>query len=112
MPRRSCSGKFESEGTSVVPATPDTAYQLDAKDIAGPLDEQVSEACRFVARNMRVEARKNGGRIDLPQFDLTSAFEAVVNAVAHRDYSIYGSKSGCVSSMIAWFSTRPGVFQI
>lgn len=80
------------KGTSVVPASPDTAYQLDAKDISGPLDEQVTEACRFVARNMRVEARKNGGRIDLPQFDLTSVFEAVVNAVAHRDYSIYGSK--------------------
>jgi len=81
------------KGTSVVPASPDTIYQLDAKDLTGPLDEQVSEACRFVARNMRVEARKNGGgRIDLPQFDLTSVFEAIVNAVAHRDYSIYGSK--------------------
>lgn len=80
------------KGTSVVPTSSDTPYQLDAKDLTGPLDEQVSEACRFVARNMRVEARKNGGRIDLPQFDQTSIFEAVVNAVAHRDYSIYGSK--------------------
>lgn len=80
------------KGTSVVPASPDTPYQLDAKDITGPLDEQITETCRFVARNMRVEARKNGGRIDLPQFDMTSVFEAVVNAVAHRDYSIYGSK--------------------
>ena len=79
-------------GTSPVPPSPDSPYQLDAKDITGPLDEQVVEGCRFVARNARVGARKDAGRIDVPQFDLTSVFEAVVNAVAHRDYSIYGSK--------------------
>ena len=32
------------------------------------------------------------GRLDWPQYDLTAIFEAVVNAVAHRDYSIRGSK--------------------
>lgn len=68
------------------------AYQLDAKDLTGSLDVQVADACRFVAKNMRVEASKNIGRVDLPQFDLTAVFEALVNAVAHRDYSMYGSK--------------------
>ena len=67
-------------------------YQIDARDITGPLDQQVLEACHFVGRNMRVEAIKQMGRRDLPQFDLTAVFEAVVNAVAHRDYSIYGAK--------------------
>lgn len=67
-------------------------YQLDARDLTGPLDEQVVETCRFVARNMRVEASKSMGRVDVPQFDLTAVFEAVVNAVAHRDYSMQGSK--------------------
>ena len=28
----------------------------------------------------------------VPQFDATAVFEALVNAVAHRDYSMYGSK--------------------
>ena len=67
-------------------------YQLDAADIAGPLDRQVIDACRFVARNMRVMAYKYVGRRDVPQYDIAAVFEAVVNAVAHRDYSIHGSK--------------------
>ena len=77
---------------SPTPETTDASYQTDAKDIAGSLDTQITEACRFVARNARVGARKGMGRIDDPQFDMTAVFEAVVNAVAHRDYSIYGSK--------------------
>ncbi|MEP7011055.1 MAG: ATP-binding protein [Acidobacteriota bacterium] len=79
-------------GTTSVPVSAGSPYQIDAKDFAGPLDEQIIEACRFVARNSRVAARKDGGRIDLPAFDSSSVLEAVVNAVAHRDYSIYGSK--------------------
>lgn len=70
----------------------DTPYQLDALDISGPLDYQVAQACRFVARNMKVLGFKDLGRVDRPQFDMTAVFEALVNAVAHRDYSIYGSK--------------------
>jgi predicted HTH transcriptional regulator len=66
--------------------------QLDAQDITGPLDEQIKEACKFVKRNMRVSAIKDPGRIETPQYSLNAVFEAVVNAVAHRDYSIYGSK--------------------
>ena len=66
--------------------------QLDAKDIYGPLDSQIAEACRFVNRNMRTLAVKKPNRIDIPQFAMNAVFEAVVNAVAHRDYSISGSK--------------------
>ena len=68
------------------------AHQLDAKDITGPLDVQIREACKFVERNSRVFATKAPYRIETPQFSLNAVFEAVVNAVAHRDYSIYGSK--------------------
>lgn len=67
-------------------------YQLDAQDIRGPLDVQVEDACKFVVRNQRVAAEKTIGRHDIPQYDLGAVFEGVVNAVAHRDYSIYGSK--------------------
>ncbi len=70
----------------------DGNYQVDARDITGSLDEQVAEAMTFVRRNMRVAARKAPGRVDIPQFSLRAAFEAIVNAVAHRDYSVHGSK--------------------
>jgi predicted HTH transcriptional regulator len=66
--------------------------QLDAQDITGPLDIQIKEACKFVKRNMRVSAIKDPGRIETPQYSLNAIFEGIVNAVAHRDYSIYGSK--------------------
>jgi predicted HTH transcriptional regulator len=79
-------------GREVVPATGGLDYQLDAKDITGPLDQQVVEACRFVVKNMTVPASKDVGRKDEPQYDITAVFEAIVNAVAHRDYSMQGSK--------------------
>ena len=67
-------------------------YQLDARDINGPLDEQIVEACKFVEKNMNVYAVKNPARQVIPQYAKQAVFEAIVNAVAHRDYSIYGSK--------------------
>ena len=66
--------------------------QLDSQDITGPLDVQIKEACKFIKRNMKTRAIKDPGRIETPQYSLNAVFEAMVNAVAHRDYSIYGSK--------------------
>ena len=68
------------------------SQQLDAKDVTGPLDYQIRDAWKFVQRNMRVYAIKSPNRIEVPQYSLNAIFEAIVNAVAHRDYSIYGSK--------------------
>lgn len=67
-------------------------YQIDAADISGPLNDQIMSACAFVKKNMKVAATKQMGRTDIPQYELSAVFEAVVNAVAHRDYSIHGSK--------------------
>jgi predicted HTH transcriptional regulator len=78
-------------GNEVLPQG-DTAYQIDAQDITGPLDSQVLAACHFVRKNMQVTATKDEGRHDLPQYDMAAVFEALVNAVAHRDYSIHGAK--------------------
>ncbi len=68
------------------------AYQLDAEDIFGPLDVQIVEAYQFVKKNMRISAVKEPARRDIPQYAMQAVFEALVNAVAHRDYSIQGSK--------------------
>ncbi|MBF0107600.1 MAG: putative DNA binding domain-containing protein [Magnetococcales bacterium] len=70
----------------------DSNQQLDAMDIHGPLDEQIRQSMLFVRRNMSVAAKKRPGRVEIPQFSTRAIFEAIVNAVAHRDYSISGSK--------------------
>ena len=68
------------------------AGQIDAQIITGPLNRQISEAVTFAVRNMRVGADKSPARTDLPQYSEKAIFEAIVNAIVHRDYSIQGSK--------------------
>ncbi|MCY4674732.1 MAG: putative DNA binding domain-containing protein [Bacteroidetes bacterium] len=70
----------------------DSNYQIDAQRIRGPLDRQIKESMAFLKRNQTVGAIKKPHRIEKPQFSERAIFEAVVNAVAHRDYSISGSK--------------------
>ena len=66
--------------------------QLDAQEIVGPLHKQIRLAIKFVFRNMRVSARKVPEREDVPEYSKTAVFEAVVNAVAHRDYSVWSRR--------------------
>lgn len=66
--------------------------QVDAQEITGPLNRQIAEAMAFMMRNMQIAARKEPARVDLPQYSEKALFEALVNAVVHRDYSIQGSK--------------------
>ncbi len=66
--------------------------QIDAQEISGPLNRQIAQAVAFALRNMQVAARKDPGRVDLPQYSHRALFEALVNAVVHRDYSMRGSK--------------------
>ena len=65
--------------------------QVDAQEIAGPLNRQIAGAVAFAIRNMQVSARKDPARADLPQYSDKALFEAVVNAVAHRDYAMRSS---------------------
>lgn len=69
------------------------ASQLDATTIVGPVDRQIAEAVLFARRNTRVAARKAPGRVETPQFSPRAVFEAIVNAVVHRDYSLVNART-------------------
>ena len=70
----------------------DANHQIDAQDFTGPLDQQIIQTMRFAKRYNAVAARKDIGRVDLPQYSMRAIFEAIVNAVVHRDYSKTSSK--------------------
>ncbi len=70
----------------------DAAKQIDAQDYTGPLDQQIIQTMRFAKRYNAVRAKKDIGRIDFPQYSMRAIFEAIVNAVVHRDYLKSSSK--------------------
>ena len=70
----------------------DANFQINALDCRGPLDQQILQAYKFVKQHNWVSAKKETWRQERPQYSMRSIFEAIVNAVVHRDYSLYGSK--------------------
>ncbi|MEZ4677255.1 MAG: ATP-binding protein [Caldilineaceae bacterium] len=61
------------------------------QDIGGTLTEQARQAEAFVVSNMRRGMRITGlTREDTTEYPLAVVREAIVNAIAHRDYSIRG----------------------
>ena len=65
---------------------------LHAERLGGRVSDQIDAAVAFVAQFMQppTEAPSHGGAE--PGYDLDVVDEAIVNAVAHRDYAIAGSK--------------------
>ena len=67
---------------------------VHAERLAGPVSDQIDAGIAFVAQFMQpppANARSSDGGADA-RYDLDVVDEAIVNAVAHRDYAISGSK--------------------
>ena len=65
---------------------------VHAERLAGPVSDQIDAGIAFVARFMRASPKEQPGKTGEPPYDIDVVDEAIVNAVAHRDYAIAGSK--------------------
>jgi len=76
------------------------------EDIRGVLPDQIRRAEAFVTANMRRGMRIRGlEREEIPEYPISVVREAIVNAVAHRDYSIRGD-----NIRVLMFSDRMEVY--
>ena len=79
-------------GTQIGDTDCDSARFTDNKRIEGTIDSMVDEALAFCRRNMRVRTiidPETGTRNDRPEYPIDALREAILNAVIHRDYSIF-----------------------
>ena len=66
---------------------------LDNDEFHGSAISLLNDSMKFVRHNSSVKWKKTGtGRIDLPDYPPEAVFEALVNALVHRDYMIQGSE--------------------
>lgn len=68
---------------------------IDNKRFDGTIPQMLEETMAFVRRNTRVATiiNKDGIRIDKPEYPLKAVREIILNALIHRDYSIYTEDS-------------------
>lgn len=65
---------------------------IDEDEIDGNLFQQVTDALKFIMKNIKKSFKidtKTGLRIDIWEYPLGTLREAIINALIHRDYSIY-----------------------
>ena len=66
---------------------------IDDKEYSGNLINLLENGIAFVKNNSKVKWKKTpSGRDDMPDYPERAVFEAVVNALIHRDYMIIGSE--------------------
>ncbi len=66
---------------------------LDDAEYSGSLISLLNEGTAFIKRNMKTMWKKTANsRIDMPEYCERSYFEALVNALVHRDYLVNGSE--------------------
>jgi len=68
---------------------------VDSRKITGPVPEQIEKTLSYLQASpyLAVVSEKDGlGRMDRPSYSAHALQEAVVNALVHRDYELYGSQ--------------------
>lgn len=95
-PQRWLPGTFISfmqfAGTEVAPANQAAPVYVDNIRIAAPVPQMIEEARRAILARIRKRALLEGfTRREIPEYPDWAYREAVVNAIAHRDYAISGS---------------------
>jgi Predicted transcriptional regulator containing an HTH domain and an uncharacterized domain shared with the mammalian protein Schlafen len=78
-------------GTEQGVVGPDGERFIDNKRITGAIPDMLEEAVEFVRKNSRTKTiiDDNGHRNDKPEYPIKAVREAILNALVHRDYSIY-----------------------
>lgn len=79
-------------GTQIGDLTEDASRFLDNKRIEGTLSTMLEDAMLFCKRNMKsrtVIDPETGMRKDRTEYPLNAIREVILNALVHRDYSIY-----------------------
>lgn len=79
-------------GLEIGDTAEDEARFSDNRRIEGTIDGMVEEAVAFCKRNMRVRTiidAETGKRADRTEYPLAAIREVILNALIHRDYSIY-----------------------
>lgn len=66
---------------------------LDRYEVEGTIVDAVDEVIKFIRRNTRLTAEiKEIRRKDIPEYSPEAVREALINALAHTDYSLTGSR--------------------
>ena len=78
-------------GTEMGETGTDGERFIDNKRITGAIPDMLEEAVEFVRINSRTKTiiDDNGKRVDKNEYPIKAVREAILNALVHRDYSIY-----------------------
>lgn len=78
-------------GTEMGETGADGERFIDNKRITGAIPDMLEEAVEFVRTNSRTKTiiDDNGKRVDKNEYPIKAVREAILNALVHRDYSIY-----------------------
>ena len=88
-------------GLTKADTTADNLRFLDYATLLGSIPDMVNDLVAAVRRNMRVAARIEVFRRDVPEYPIAAVREAVVNALMHRDYSPVGCATAVYVDMYA-----------